>query len=256
MTSTLDRPDLTRDDFLGGRLRVWQPARGYRAGIDPVLLAAAVPARAGEAVLELGCGVAVASLCLGARVADLALTGLEVQPDYADLARRNAAENGQPMIVITGDLATMPAVLKAQQFDHVMANPPYFKGEGRAAAADAGREMALAGATPLSAWVAAAARRLRPRGRATFIQRADRLPELLTAMADHLGSLHVQPLVPRSGRPARLVIAHGLKGGRGGFRLAAPLTLHAGAAHLHDGDDYTATIADVLRNGAALPHGD
>jgi tRNA1Val (adenine37-N6)-methyltransferase len=82
--------DLTRDAFLGGRLHVWQPARGYRAGTDPVFLAAACPARSGEHVLELGCGVGVASLCLAARVEGLALTGVERQVDYAALARRNA----------------------------------------------------------------------------------------------------------------------------------------------------------------------
>ena len=79
---------LSQDGFLGGRLAIWQPRVGYRAAMDPVLLAAAVAARAGESVLELGCGVGVASLCLGSRVPGLALTGLELQPAYARLARR------------------------------------------------------------------------------------------------------------------------------------------------------------------------
>jgi hypothetical protein len=60
--------DLTHDAFLGGMLRLWQPRSGYRAGVDPVLLAASVPAVAGQRVLELGCGVGTAILCLAARV--------------------------------------------------------------------------------------------------------------------------------------------------------------------------------------------
>ena len=98
--------DLTRNAFLGGRVHLWQPVRGYRAGIDPVCLAAAVPARATQCVLDLGCGAGAATLCLGARVAGLDLTGVEMQPAYADLARRNATGNGQAMTVICAPTAS------------------------------------------------------------------------------------------------------------------------------------------------------
>ena len=90
---------LTDDKFLMGRLRLLQPAQGYRAATDPVLLAAACPASAGQSVLDLGCGAGAAALCLAARVPGLALAGLELQPGYADLARRNAARNGIAMQV-------------------------------------------------------------------------------------------------------------------------------------------------------------
>ena len=116
--------ELTTDAFLGGRLAIRQPKAGYRAGIDPVRLAAAVPARSGETVLELGCGAGVAALCLGRRVPGLALAGIERQGDYAVLARENAAANGIAFEVVEGDLARMPASLRARSFDHVIANPP------------------------------------------------------------------------------------------------------------------------------------
>ena len=104
--------DLSRDKFLDGRLYIFQPKAGYRAAMDPVLLAAACDALPGQSVLELGCGAGVASLCLGVRVAGVTLTGLELQPEYADLARRNAAENGIAFEVIVGDLEHMPAGLR------------------------------------------------------------------------------------------------------------------------------------------------
>ncbi|MCZ8088489.1 MAG: methyltransferase, partial [Rhodobacteraceae bacterium] len=85
---------LSDDKFLMGRLRLLQPVKGYRAATDPVLLAAACPARAGETVLDLGCGAGAAGLCLATRVPGVVLAGLEVQPEYADLARRNADRNG------------------------------------------------------------------------------------------------------------------------------------------------------------------
>jgi tRNA1(Val) A37 N6-methylase TrmN6 len=245
-------PRLTRDRFLGGRLTLEQPASGYRAGIDAVLLAAAVPAEPGERVLELGVGTGAASLCLGARVGGLALSGLELQPAYADLARRNAAANGIPLEVVVGDVAEMPAVLRARTFDHVMMNPPYHLRSEGTPAADPGRETALGEAAPLHLWVEAAARRLRPGGHLTAIQRAERLPGLLSALDGRLGSIAVLPVAPRSGRPARLVILRARKGGRGAFRLLAPLILHEGERHLRDGESYRDEVQAVLRDGGAI----
>ena len=86
--------DLSCNDFLGGRVRLWQPKAGYRAGVDPVLLAASVPAEPGQSVLELGCGGGAAILCLAARIPGLQLIGVELQAAYAELAGRNADENG------------------------------------------------------------------------------------------------------------------------------------------------------------------
>jgi tRNA1Val (adenine37-N6)-methyltransferase len=245
--------ELTADACLGGRLRVLQPRAGYRAGIDPVLLAAAVPARSGERVLELGCGAGVAALCLGRRVAGLGLAGLELQPAYAALARRNAAENGIALEVVEGDVARMPAALRARSFDHVLANPPYYRRAAGSPAEDGGREAALGEATPLAAWVAAGLRRLGPGGRLTMIQRADRLPDLLSAFEGRRAALAVLPLAPRAGREATRVILGAVKGRGAAFRLLAPLVLHEGAAHLGDGEDYAAPVRAVLREGAALP---
>jgi len=244
--------DLTRDAFLGGRLHILQPRRGYRAGVDPVLLAASVPAKAGQSVLDLGCGAGVATLCLGRRVPGLSLSGLELQPAYAALARRNAAENGIAFEVVTGDLADMPKPLRDRQFDHVIANPPYFDRAAGSPATDAGRETALGGATPPETWVKQAAKRCAPGGHVSFIQRAESLPRLLAAAGAYLGSIEVLPLIPRPGRAARLVILRACKGGRAAFLLHSGWVLHAGAAHAGDRENYTEATACILRKGGAL----
>jgi tRNA1Val (adenine37-N6)-methyltransferase len=254
MTSTSDAEDgLTDDAFLGGRLRVLQPAGGYRADNDPVILAAAVPARPGESVLELGLGAGVAALCLGARVPGLRLTGLELQAAYAALARRNAARNGIALRVIEGDLARLPAELRQESFDHVLMNPPYFDRRQGTGAADPGRDLALGGQTPLAAWIDTATRRLRPRGWLTLVQRAARLPEVLGALDARLGSVTVRPLAPREGREAGLILLCARKDGRAPFRLLAPLAMHDGASHLRDEDDFAPLFRQILRHGAALP---
>ncbi|MEM9318011.1 MAG: methyltransferase [Pseudomonadota bacterium] len=241
---------LTQDAFLDGRVSVWQPQKGYRAATDPVLLAAACPAKAGQSVLDLGCGVGVAALCLIARIADLKITGVEIQEDYAELARRNAAENHASLRVETADLADLPASIRQQSFDHVIANPPFFRDAPESD--DPGRARARHETTPLRDWVAIAERRLKPKGWLTLIVTTDRVPDLVAACASGFGDMTLLPLMPRLGRPASRVLVKARKGGRGPFAIRAPLILHKGGSHIADGDDYRAEAHNILRYGTAI----
>lgn len=244
--------DLTHDAFLGGLLHLYQPRYGYRAGLDAVLLAACVQAEAGQSVLELGCGVGAAILCLNARVPGLSLTGVEVLPQNADLARRNG---GDALEVVTADLADMPIHVRQRQFDHVLANPPYFDRAASVSSEDPTREAAHGEHTPLQKWVKIAGKRLSPKGRAYFIHRAERLPDLIRALPADLGSVEVLPLAPRVGRVPELIILRARKNGRAAFRLLNTFVMHRGAAHGdvgQDGDTYVAALRAVLRDGAAL----
>ncbi|MBL8563081.1 MAG: methyltransferase [Gemmobacter sp.] len=239
---------LSDDKFLNGRLRLWQPLRGYRAATDPVLLAAACPAAAGDSVLDLGCGAGAAALCLAARVPDLKLAGLELQPGYAELARRNAARNGVEMEVAEGDLRAMPVALR-RDFDHVICNPPYYPAGGTPSPVAARAVAMQVEAVPLADWIAAAGRRLRPGGWLTMITGADALPLLLGGLGK-LGSASVLPLAPRIGRPAKRVILRARKSGKAPFRLLAPFVIHHGPAHDGDRESYTPKASDILRDGA------
>lgn len=253
MAEGWNEDQLTRDDFLGGQLKLTQPRKGYRAGIDPVLLAASVPARPGDAVLDLGCGVGTALFCLARRVGGLSLTGVEVQPAYADLARLNAAENGFDARIVTADLSDLPEEVTRRQYSHVFANPPYFDRSATTPAQDPGRETALGEGLDLPEWVGVAARRTRPKGTVTFIHRTEKLPELLAAASQHLGSLELLPLIPRAGRAARLVLLRGRKAGRADFILHPAWVLHDGPTHPGDRENYTKATACILRDGAELP---
>ncbi len=249
-----DAGALSLDAFLDGRVMIRQPRTGYRAATDPVFLAAATPARPGQAVLELGCGVGVASLCLAARVPGLCLTGVELQPDYAALARRNAAENGATFEVVAADLSALPPDLRLRQFDHVIANPPFFA-PAATAARDPGRDRAQREATPLASWIDIALRRCRDGGHITVIHLTERLPDLLAALGGR-ASVTVLPLAARRGRAARRVILRARKGGRSPFVLLPPLVVHEGAAHPGDGEHFTPAVRAVMRAGAALPFGE
>jgi tRNA1Val (adenine37-N6)-methyltransferase len=242
--------ELSDDKFLCGRLRLLQPLKGYRAATDPVLLAAACPAVSGDSVLDLGCGAGAAALCLGLRVPGLSLAGLELQSDYAELARRNGDKNGIPIDVHEGDLARMPKDLR-RDFDHVIANPPYYPSGGSPSPV-AGRARAMQAGTPLSDWVKAASRRLRPGGWLTLICGTDGLPQVLSVLGPKLGSASVLPLAARQGRAALRVLVQARKGGRATFRLLAPFVIHEGATHDGDRESYTAEANAVLRDGADL----
>lgn len=245
--------DTTLDAFLGGQLQIRQPRHGYRAGVDPVLLAASIGAKPGQSVLELGCGVGTAILCLGRRVPGLVLTGVELQPDYADLARHNAKANDLPLQVVTADLRSLPADLRQHRFDHVIMNPPYFDRDTGTAATNPGRDTALGGATPLAEWVQIGTRRLAPQGFLTLIQRIERLPETLTALQGRLGSVVIRPVAGRAERAPGLFILRARQEGRAPFRLLPTLVMHIGPTHQTDKDSYTPKVEQILRSGADLP---
>ena len=246
---------VTQDGFLGGRLQISQPDPGYRAGIDPVLLAAACPAQPGEDILELGCGVGVASLCLGARVQKLTLHGVEILPEYVNLARINATQNNLEFEVQTGDVSARPMAFYDQQFHQVIMNPPYFSSSSSTASPDPGRALGRTERVDLEAWVDMASRRLRSRGYVTIIQRVERLPDILRSLNGKLGSIVVQPLSPREGRAPHLILVRARKSGRAAFKLCAVKVLHAGHQHITDKPDYSNEIFEILRNGAAFEWG-
>jgi tRNA1(Val) A37 N6-methylase TrmN6 len=255
--ATAFTPDQTREDrLLGGRVRLLQPLKGYRAATDPVLLAAAVTARPGERVLDLGCGAGAAVFCLAARVPGLELHGLEIQPAYLALADQNAGLNGVTIALHLGDVAAPPRALRQLDFDHVVLNPPYH-GETAIASPVAGRDMAhregAGGAdASLRDWIAAGLARLKPKGWLTVIHRAERGPELLRLLDGPAGAIAMLPLVARAGRDAGRVIIRARKGAKAPFRLLSPLVIHAGSAHVRDEDDFSPEAASILRDAAAL----
>lgn len=253
----------TDDAFLGGRIMIRQPADGYRAAMDPVLLAAAVPpvndrgARAGGPVLDLGCGVGTALLCYGARVPHAELWGLERDPAIADLARANLAANGagDRGRILTGDLLRPPGDLPQHAFAEVMANPPYHL-EGASEASPHPRRAASnrEAEARLSDWIEAALAALAPKGGLTLIHRADRVSEICALLRGRAGAITIFPLWPRAGRPAKRVIVRARKGLKSPDVLAAGLVLHGDGERDGGGEDgrYSPEAEAVLRDGAAL----
>ncbi|MBB3263467.1 tRNA1(Val) A37 N6-methylase TrmN6 [Azospirillum sp. OGB3] len=218
------------DTLLEGRVRLHQPQAGYRAAIDPVLLAAFTAAGAGERVLDVGTGTGAAALCLAARVPGVVVVGLEKRAEAAEFARRNAALNGleSRVGVLEGDLLAPPPELIPGTFDRVMMNPPYLRAGAASVPPDPWKAAAnVEGEARLADWVRFAAAMLKPRGTLTMVHRADRVDEILAALhGTRFGSLTLVPLWPKAGEEARRLLVAARKGGRSPARFTAGLVLH------------------------------
>ena len=233
----------TLDGFLGGRLSIAQPRRGFRAGHDTVLLAASVPALTGSHVLELGSGAGIASLCLACRVAQIRVTGIEIDPELVALANENAARN-QMADRVTFECADAAAIGGRESFDHVFFNPPFHPASGEESPS-ACRDLAMRdAANAIGDWTRSGLALTRTGGTVTAILRADRADEMLAA-SDGRGVI-LFPLFPRAGEAPKRMIVQFQKGDDAPLHLTAGLVLHE-----QDGRNTDAAEA-VLRHGAAL----
>lgn len=243
--------DAAADMLLGGRVVLHQPAEGYRVAIDPVLLAAAVPAagQTGERVLDVGTGVGAAALCYAARVPDATVTGLDVQAPLVELARRNAIENGvaERVTFLEGDLLAPPEALAYGGFAHVMANPPYLppgRADPRAGAAKAASH--VEGQAGLSDWIDFGLRMTAPKGTLTLIHRADRLDEILARLHGRAGGIVVFPLWPKREQPPKRVIVRARRASGEPLRLDPGMVLH------EDDGRFTRMTEAVLSEAGAI----
>ncbi len=241
----------TRDALLGGRVVLLQPENGYRAAIDPVLLAAAVPANEGEMVLDAGSGTGAATLALAARIQGVRVWGLESQADLVALAARSAMENGldDRVSFIEGDILSPPASLSLGSFDHVIANPPYLaKGQGNPPPDLAKRAATVEGDAELGDWLRFLLSMVRDGGSVSVIHRYDRVDEVVQCLEKKwAGEIVIFPFWPKHpGKDAKRALIQAKKGKNAETRTADGLVLHQ-----KDGA-YTPQADAVLRDAQPL----
>lgn len=238
----------TLDGLLNHRVVIEQPAEGYRVAVDTVFLAAAVPALGGDKVLDMGCGVGGAMLCLACRVPQLAGLGVEIQGELVELCYHNIGRNdfASGLLVRRDDATSLPADLRGG-FDHVLMNPPYHEEARHDVSVNPSKEAANTEKTgALSLWIASAALSLRPSGTLTLIHRWDRLSEVLSFLQPSFGEVEVLPIAPKKGSEPKRVIVRGRKDALFSVKQSDPFILH------EDSGKYTERADAVLRKAEAL----
>ena len=235
---------LTEDALLGGRVKLMQPARGYRVAVDAVLLAAAVDAGPDARILDLGAGVGAVGLCIAARLPGCTILGVELQATLAGLAARNAALNGMEARVHTllHDLAS-PLPLDCGPFDRVVTNPPYLAAAVADPSPNASKALAtVESSADLARWLSVATGAVKSAGSLFVIHRSDRLEELVDLLARlGWGDVTVKRLPP-----AARILVRARRADRPTRHDAPPLTLHR-----PDGR-YTDEAEAILRHAGAL----
>jgi len=244
---------LSRDDFLGGAIKLYQPEEGYRIAADTVFLAASMTYHKKERLLDMGAGTGGILSCLLCRttpeIGANIFHGIELQKELLDLAQRNALENGlgDNVAYFLGDIANPPAACLPNSYDHVISNPPYLKKNGSTASPFETKAVAhVDGAIQLEKWVHLCLRMLKPLGRLTLVHRADRLDDIIAALHGKAGDIIIYPLWSTINKDANRVIIRARKGGKGNIALKAGLIVHTSEG------TFTKEAEAILRQGAAL----
>lgn len=240
---------VTNDHLLDGRVQLRQPVRGYRAGLDAALLAAACDARPGQRVLEAGCGAGGALLATAWRRPDVRFTGVERDPDALALAKENIALNGfqDRVEAIEGDVAVRFSTLGIEPFDAAMTNPPFFDDSNSLRGPSPERRAAWMADDGLAAWIGFMSKGVREGGSLTLIHRADRLADILALLGEKCGGVQILPIHPFADEPAKRVLVRAIKTGKAPLRLLPALVLHD-----RDGDKHRPEVEAILRGEAAI----
>lgn len=223
--------DAELHELFDGRLKLYQPARGYRFSIDSLVLAAFARCRCSGAVADLGTGCGVLPVLLARREGISRILGIELQPELADLARRNSLLNAcrDKITIACGDVRQPAALAAPESFDSVVSNPPFYPaGSGRVnpAAQKAAARHELHGT--LEDFMAAASFLLKRGGRCALVYSAGRLADLVAAMRKKkLEPKALRFVHARAEEPAGMVLAEAVKGAGPEMKVEPPLVLYA-----------------------------
>jgi tRNA1(Val) A37 N6-methylase TrmN6 len=253
-------PESTIDAFHRGAFFLAQPVgRGHRAGLDAMMLAAAVPSGFAGRLADLGAGAGAAGLAVAARCGQAKVTLVERDPEMLVYARRtlalpqNAALRGRMElldadVMLSGE-ARAAAGLEDRAFDHAIMNPPFNSTEDRATSDDLRKSAHVMHPQTFEQWIRTAAAIAKPGGALTLIARPVSLQPILAALDGRFGGARIIPVHPRAEENAIRIVVSARKGSRGGLSLCPPLVLH-------DGDNAFTPRADAICNGKAGLFGD
>lgn len=239
--------DYTNDYLLDKKIKIFQPVNGYRASTDAVLLSSLVRIKNGDGILDVGSGTGAVSLCLAHRLQNLnpQITGLEIQPELAELSNASAQANGFSACFLNCDIRQKVSGLNGGSFDHVITNPPYAEKDMPSPYAGKATAHNFSDFT-LTAWINFCLRMTKPQGYFYIINRAEAIDEILAALHKKTGNIQIIPVFSKPRQNAKRIMIIARKASR------SPAVIHQGITiHTPDGT-YTSQAQNILRKGAGF----
>ena len=244
----------TLDNFLGGKLKIYQLKRGFRAGHDSVLLASSIKAREGDLCLELGFGTGVVSLSLAKRIPKINIVGIENDPEMLKISKKNIELNNFKKNIkvfdsdIDGKIENFHFI-KRHSFDQIYANPPYFIEENLSKPTDKNKRNANIGnKNTFDIWLKKALTFSKSGGTITFINHIQNLPKMLSLFSKKLGDIKITPIFPKKNKKASRVIISGVRDSK------KSLTYNHGLILTNKDGKIPKNIDRLLRNGIGFNH--
>lgn len=250
----LEDGNFTIDAFHRGRFHLLQPAgKGHRAGLDAMLLAAAVPDGFSGLVADLGAGAGAAGMAVASRCAEACILLVERSQEMVECARRsvalpdNAAYAGR-IEVLQADVEVsgrqrVQAGLADNRFGFVIMNPPFNDPNDRASPDSLRRDAHVMTDGLLERWIRCAAAIAAANGGFAIIARPESLEEILGACSGRFGSIEIRPIHSRPRAAAIRIVLRARKGARGLLKILPPVMLHG-----EEGREFTPE-ANALING-------
>lgn len=223
------KPSERVDDLQHEGFRIIQSNDAFRFGTDSVLLADFAKPRSRDICVDMGCGTGAIALIMVMHNPGIKVTGVEIQPEVADMASRSAVLNGvsERFEVITSDMRTAHEQLGRCRYSLAVCNPPYFKAGG--ALLSAGEKVRIArheGDIDPQDIAASAARLIKNGGRFAVIYPAPRALEMMRAMEDNgIAPKRVRTVHGVANRPPKHILIDGIKGASSGLHWLEPLIL-------------------------------
>ncbi len=212
-----------------GYFIIQNPGR-FCFGMDAVLLSGFARVKKGERAIDLGTGTGIIPILLEAKTEGEHFTGLEIQPESADMAERSVRYNHleEKIDIVTGDIKEASKLFGASSFDIVTTNPPYMIGQhGLKNPEDAKAIARHEILCDLDDILRESARLLKPQGRFYMVHRPFRLAEIFCKMVEyHIEPKRMRLVYPYVDREPNMVLIEGLRGGRSRLAVEKPLIVY------------------------------
>lgn len=228
---TFLKPGERMDDLQLSGYEIIQDSRKFCFGVDAVLLSDFVKVKSGERVLDMGTGTGVIPILLSAKTKGKHFTGLEIQEESADMARRSVALNGlqEKIDIVTGDIKEAADIFGTASFDVITVNPPYMiDNHGLKNCGDARTIARHEVLCTLEDILRESSRILEEsKGRFYMIHKPFRLAEILSKMCSYrIEPKRIQFVHPYIDKEPTMVLIEGMKGGKSRVKVEPPIIMY------------------------------